>query len=125
VHQLCYPGMPPLRPLDKPFTPPSFARPCPVALPRPACPRRVLANNDVPTGAARIPLEVCLPADWEGWGPPIVAAAGQAGEAQAPAPAKRVRARRSRRAAQVGLGCRPWRHSHAVLLARQPPWQPA
>jgi hypothetical protein len=31
-------------------------------------PIRVLANNDVPTGAARIPLEACLPADWEGWG---------------------------------------------------------
>ena len=27
----------------------------------------MLANNDVPTGAARIPLEAVLPADWEGW----------------------------------------------------------
>ena len=27
----------------------------------------MLANNDVPTGAARIPLEATLPADWEGW----------------------------------------------------------
>ena len=31
-------------------------------------PIRVLANNDVPTGAARITLEARLPADWEGWG---------------------------------------------------------
>jgi hypothetical protein len=30
-------------------------------------PVRVLANNDVPTGAARIPLDARLPADWEGW----------------------------------------------------------
>lgn len=27
---------------------------------------RVLANNDTPTGPGRIPLEVALPADWEG-----------------------------------------------------------
>ncbi|KAI3429666.1 hypothetical protein D9Q98_005751 [Chlorella vulgaris] len=32
-------------------------------------PIRVLANNDVPTGAARIKLEAHLPADWEGWSP--------------------------------------------------------
>jgi hypothetical protein len=32
-------------------------------------PIRVLANNDVPTGAARIKLEAHLPADWEGWAP--------------------------------------------------------
>jgi hypothetical protein len=30
-------------------------------------PVRVLANNDVPTGAARITLDARLPADWEGW----------------------------------------------------------
>jgi hypothetical protein len=30
---------------------------------------RVLANNDVPTGAARFKLEARLPADWEGWAP--------------------------------------------------------
>ena len=33
-------------------------------------PIRVLANNDVPTGAARIPLQATLPADWEGWSDP-------------------------------------------------------
>lgn len=27
----------------------------------------MLANNDVPSGAARIPLHVALPSDWEGW----------------------------------------------------------
>ena len=27
---------------------------------------RVLANNDVPTGPGRIPLEAALPAHWEG-----------------------------------------------------------
>ncbi|KAL4855434.1 hypothetical protein ACK3TF_003975 [Chlorella vulgaris] len=32
-------------------------------------PIRVLANNDVPTGAARFKLEAHLPADWEGWAP--------------------------------------------------------
>lgn len=30
-------------------------------------PIRVLANNDVPTGAAHLQLMVNLPADWEGW----------------------------------------------------------
>ncbi|PRW39236.1 hypothetical protein C2E21_7108 [Chlorella sorokiniana] len=30
-------------------------------------PIRVLANNDAPTGAARIVLEATLPSDWEGW----------------------------------------------------------
>jgi hypothetical protein len=30
---------------------------------------RVLANNDVPTGPARIKLDAHLPADWEGWAP--------------------------------------------------------
>lgn len=34
----------------------------------PFLPCRCLANNDAPTGAARIPLEATLPADWEGWG---------------------------------------------------------
>jgi hypothetical protein len=38
-------------------------------------PIRVLANNDMPTGAARILLDAQLPADWEGW----------AAEADAPA----------------------------------------
>ncbi len=27
----------------------------------------MLANNDAPTGAARIVLEATLPSDWEGW----------------------------------------------------------
>ena len=36
---------------------------------------RVLANNDVPTGAARIPLEALLDAGWEGCARATVAAA--------------------------------------------------
>ena len=42
--------------------------PTALSAPLPAPPSRsVLANNDVPTGTARIPLEAVLPADWEGW----------------------------------------------------------
>ena len=53
----------------------------------------VLANNDVPTGAARIPLEAALPADWEGWGDPAIDGAeldAQLAVAAPPRP-KRVR----------------------------------
>jgi hypothetical protein len=51
----------------------------------------VLANNDVPTGAARIPLEAQLPPDWEGW------AATPAKEVDVEAPPQQ-RLRRSRSA---------------------------
>lgn len=67
-------------------------------------PIRVLANNDVPTGAARIPLEAQLPSDWEGW----AAEEEVSGAAAAPAAAqrpKRIRTR-SRRVAVRGLACR-------------------
>ncbi|KAL4418676.1 hypothetical protein ABPG77_010623 [Micractinium sp. CCAP 211/92] len=62
-------------------------------------PIRVLANNDVPTGAARIPLEAQLPSDWEGW-----AAAEEGGSVAAPAAAqrpKRIRTRSRRVAASA------------------------
>ncbi|PSC68915.1 UDP pyrophosphate synthase [Micractinium conductrix] len=57
-------------------------------------PIRVLANNDVPTGAARIPIDVQLPADWEGWN-----ATPEPEAEAAPAAVKRARRPRPRKAA--------------------------
>ena len=51
-------------------------------------PIRVLANNDVPTGTASIPLQATLPSDWEGWQPrdPAVVTVAVAPKRRAPAP---------------------------------------
>lgn len=64
--------------------------------PKPCRPCRVLANNDVPTGAARIPLEATLPADWEGWTNMPAAPAEELPLLPAPAPVAPPRAKRAR-----------------------------
>ena len=48
--------------------------------------RSVLANNDAPTGAARIVLEATLPSDWEGWS----GGSGSSKRSAAAEPARRV-----------------------------------
>ncbi|KAL4421530.1 hypothetical protein ABPG75_010821 [Micractinium tetrahymenae] len=65
-------------------------------------PIRVLANNDVPTGAARIPLEAQLPADWEGW-----AAEEEADDAAAAALQQPKRIRTRNRRSEPSLSARP------------------
>ena len=66
-------------------------------------PIRVLANNDVPTGAARIPLEAQLPADWEGWIVEDAALAADAAGGEPLAASPRNGAAERRRKLQVGL----------------------
>jgi hypothetical protein len=53
-------------------------------------PVRVLANNDVPTGAAKIRLEARLPSSWEGW---ISPGRGRTAARAAAAPRSRKAAR--------------------------------
>lgn len=82
----------------------------------------MLANNDAPTGAAIIPLEAQLPADWEGW------TAGEGGETPRKKSASAGRPKRTVAACAEGTSSpqqqqqrQPQRQRQQQLGIRTPP----